>query len=185
MGVMKTLWIVWMMVVAAGCGDDHKAKPDAVPVDASVDLVARGRNIMNVTGACTFCHTPLSPDGTRDLTRLLSGVDCLFDLDTDPLIGFGCLSSRNLTNDPTGLMNHCDSEIKNAFQNGHRTDGKTLTPVMPYWVFHNMTDLDASAVVAYMRTIPGVNHTVPPNEEPWLDINNGGDATISPYIDPA
>jgi len=174
---MKRLLMAVTMVAAVGCGSDSKPKPDAF-----VDPVARGQYIMNVSGACTFCHTPLNPDGSRDLTRLFAGVNCLFDVDTDPNNGVGCLSSRNLTNDPTGLMNATDDQIKDAFQNGHRTDGKTLTPIMPYWVFHNMSDSDANAVVAYLRTVPGVNHTVPPNEEPWLDINNG--TMTAPYLNP-
>jgi mono/diheme cytochrome c family protein len=176
---MKRLTIVALMLVV-GCGDNKVKHADAMP-DAQ-DPVDRGRYIMNVTGACTFCHTPLNADGSRDMTRLFAGVNCLFDIDTDPNNGVGCLSSRNLTNDPTGLMNATDAQIKDAFQNGHRTDGKTLTPVMPYWVFHNMSDDDANAIVAYLRTVPGVNHTLPPNEEPWLDINNNG--PVSPYIDP-
>jgi hypothetical protein len=32
---------------------------------------------------------------------------------------------------------------------------------MPYYVFHNMTDDDANAIVAYLRTVPGVNHEIP------------------------
>src|SRR5512135_488854 len=175
---MTRLAMVLTMVAAFGCGDNH-SKP--MP-DAFVDPAARGQYIMNVTGACVFCHTPLNPDGSRDMTRQLAGVDCLFDVDTDPTNGVGCLSSRNLTNDPTGLMNATDEQIKDAFQNGHRTDGKTLTPIMPYWAFHNMSDSDADAVVAYLRTVPGVNHTIKPNEEPWLDINNNG--PVSPYINP-
>ena len=83
--------------------------------------------------------------------------------------------------------------IKEAIKNGVRTDSKKLVPVMPYWVFHNMTDDDLDAIVAYLRTVPGVDNTVPPNEPPWSDINdnntaspvcNGGTCTATP-IDPA
>src|SRR5258706_5437928 len=169
------------MMVGFGCSDTKNPMktPDAAPDSPGRDKVARGRYIMNVLGACTFCHTPLNPDGSRDMTRLFAGVDCLFDIDPSTP-GFGCISSRNLSNDPTGLINATDDQIKNAFRNGHRTDGKTLAPVMPYWVFHNMTDADADSIVAYMRTIPGITHTVQGNEEPWASINNGGAMTLSP-----
>jgi mono/diheme cytochrome c family protein len=186
---MRSLFYAVAIVTLINCGDDGNSKtPDAAPPSgdgsgsgSNTAQVERGRYIMNTLGACTFCHTPLNPDGSRDNTRLLAGVDCLFD--TDAGSGVGCVSSRNLTNDPTGLMNATDTQIKNAFRNGTRTDGKTLAPIMPYWIFHNMTDDDADAVVAYLRTVPGVNHTVQANEPPWSDINDSGSAGLSPYIE--
>ena len=44
---------------------------------------------------------------------------------------------------------------------------------MPYWVFHNMTEDDQNAIVAYLRTVPGVDHQVAANEQPWASINDG------------
>jgi cytochrome c553 len=159
-------------VFTAACGDNQKpATDDATQPDSGRSSVERGRYIMNNLGACTFCHTPLNPDGTRDLTRLFAGVDCLFDVDP-ATANVGCISSRNLTNDGTGLKNATDDQIKNAFRNGMRTDGKALAPVMPYYIFHNMTDDDADAIVAYLRTVPGVDHTVKANEPPWSLIND-------------
>ncbi|MDB4955126.1 MAG: putative diheme cytochrome c-553 [Myxococcales bacterium] len=172
----------WRVVAIAvtllvACGDDRKAPAVADAAsphpDAGRTVVERGRYIMNNLGVCTFCHTPLNPDGTRDLTRLFAGVDCFIDIDPGTP-NFGCISTRNLTNDATGLKNATDTQIKNAFLNGMRTDGKAIAPVMPYYIFHNMTNEDADAIVAYLRTVPGVNHTVQPNEEPWASINNGG-----------
>jgi hypothetical protein len=168
MGTRVTLVVVSLFAILVGCGDNTKLPADAPPPDAGRTQIERGRYIMNTLAACTFCHTPLNPDGTRDLTRLFAGVDCFVDIDPTP--GVGCISSRNLTNDPTGLMNATDAQIKNAIKNGVRTDGKTLAPVMPYWVFHNMMDSDVDAIVAYLRTVPGVNHTVQANEPPWSFI---------------
>ncbi len=187
----------WQLVVVAalvgaslsGCGDGN----DAPRADASADgstqsQVARGQYIMNVLAQCTFCHTPLRPDGTRDLDKLLAGVDCFVDIDsptfTDNGNGTGCISTRNLTNHSTGLKNATDEQIKNAFRNGIRTDGKKLAPIMPYWVFHNMTDADADAIVAYLRTVPGIDHTVKPNEAPWSMYNDGQIPQV-PFADPA
>src|SRR5690349_16647166 len=137
---MNKLGFVMVAALAAGCGDNNDK-----PVDAAVDVApdgqspaARGQYIMNVLGACTFCHTPLLPNGMRDPARLFAGVDCFFDADSmtgeDNGNGMGCLSTRNLSNHATGLANATDSQIKEAFRNGIRTDGKNLAPVMPYWV---------------------------------------------------
>lgn len=196
--MMRARMVVALVVLAAGCGDNLPARPDASHEhpDAQQSPVARGRYIMNTLGACTFCHTPLNPDGSRDTTRLLAGVDCFLDLDPTTA-GFGCLSTRNLTNDVTGLKNATDQQIKDAFTKGMRTDGKILNDVMPYWVFHNMTEADQDAVVAYLRTVPGVNHQVQANEQPWAGVNDGttavcdmlGTAGTTPckadFIDPA
>ena len=199
MRTMRTAFV--MMAAAAGCGD-NTAKPidapvaiDAPSVDAGQTPVERGRYLMNNVAACTFCHTPLNPDGTRDNTRLFAGVDCLVDIPPcfgqptcmsapDPSDGFGCISSRNLTNDATGLKNATDAQIKDALLNGHRVDGKMLAPVMPFYLFHNMTDADANAIVAYIRTLTPVVHTVKPNEEPWASMNNASTPSAQP-IDPA
>ncbi len=174
---MTRLGGFWMVLaLVAGCGDNDKVAPDSGPADASTTDLERGRYIMNTLGACTFCHTPLLPDGSRDNTRLLAGVDCFVDIDpTDPNVG--CVSSRNLTNHPTGLANATDQQIRDAMRLGKRTDGKTLAPIMPFWVFHNMTDADIDAVVAYLRSVPGVDHQVTPNQQPWAALNEAPPAT--------
>jgi len=60
--------------------------------------------------------------------------------------------------------------VKNMFQKGMLPAGspvQTLNNVMPYWTFAFLTDDDASSIVAYLRTVPAVVHTVPANEPPW------------------
>lgn len=186
---MKRGWQLCVVatLALAACGDDNKVVPDAPMPDATAGQTPaeRGQYIMNVLGACTFCHTPLRADGSRDTDKLFSGVDCFVDIDSpnfaDNGNNFGCISTRNLTPDATGLKNATGEQIKNAFQNGIRTDGKKLAPVMPYWVFHNMSADDANAVVAYLRTLPPIVHTVKANEPPW-SLYNDGTIDQAPFI---
>jgi mono/diheme cytochrome c family protein len=179
---MKQILVV-LTLVAAACGDNNpKGNADAGTPDGGQSAVDRGRYLMNNVGLCTFCHTPLLENGMRDETRLLAGVACFFDIDEDPDSGVGCLSSRNLTNHATGLANVTDQQIKDAFTKGIRTDGKTLSPVMPYWIYHNMTDEDADAIVAYLRTVPGVDNAIPPNESPWVEINESDPRQLLPLV---
>lgn len=181
----------------SACGDDDSGHPDAgndagtdaghpQPKDSgtsnpgkdsgtdsgtdsgmmSMDPVARGDYLVNHVIACGDCHTPRKADGSLDESKKLSGVECFIDaVPNDDTMG--CLSSRNLTNDATGLKNRSDQEIKDMFQKGMRPDGKSLQPVMPYWIFGNMNDDDANAIVAYLRTIPAVQHMIPPNQAPF------------------
>lgn len=126
-------------------------------------LVARGAYLVNHVDACSDCHTPRDEMGAPQLDKFLSGSECLIKLPND-----SCLNSRNLTNDETGLKNRTDEEIKTMIRDGIRpaaTGDEPLFPMMPYYVFHNMTDEDLSAIVAYLRTVPAVVHAVPKSGE--------------------
>lgn len=185
---MNKLGFAVVLALAGACGDGNKpgtTTPDATGTETP-DPVARGQYIMNVLGECTFCHTPLLPNGTRDLDNLFAGVDCFVDITSPTFLdngdGVGCISTRNLTNHATGLANATDAQIKNALRNGIRTDGKKIVPIMPWWLFHNLTDADADAVVAYLRTVPGRDHQVKANEPPFSQYNEGQIDTIPPFI---
>jgi mono/diheme cytochrome c family protein len=138
---------------------------------SQADKVERGQYLVEHLAACGDCHTPRKSDGSPDESKHLSGVDCFVDADTaNP--NFGCLSSRNLTNDGTGLKNRTDQEIKDMFMKGERpadSGGKptALHPVMPYYVLGNMSDDDANAIVAYLRTVPAVEHRVTARQAPF------------------
>lgn len=148
---------------AAQPGTDSGA-PDGGKLSGAA-LIKRGQYLVENVGACGDCHTPRNPDGSPDLTRVLAGVDCLADaVPDDPALG--CIRSRNLTNHETGLKNRSDQEIKDMFLKGVRPDGKALLPIMPYYVLGNMSDQDADAIVAFLRTVPGVDHMVGPNQAP-------------------
>jgi mono/diheme cytochrome c family protein len=176
-------------LVVVGCSDDDEGgtppgsdagKDGGVVTDSAVPGdsgpmagdVERGKYLIEHVGVCGDCHTPRKADGSFDTARLLAGVDCFIDVDpVDPDVG--CLSSRNLTNDATGLKNRTDEEIKAMFLEGKRPVGSgdeptALYPVMPYWVLGNMTDEDADSIVAYLRTVPAVENRVTPAQMPFL-----------------
>lgn len=170
--------LLLLSVCLTACGD-NLAGPEPAPPDAGEDpLITRGRYLVNDVSQCPFCHTPRRQDGLPDPTRFLAGVDCV--VDADPLNDeVGCIHARNLTNHATGLANASDDEIKDAILNGIGTDGRNLLPLMPYWVFHNMTGEDTDAIVAYLRTVPPVQHMSPPNQPPFTPP-----AEVVPPIDP-
>jgi mono/diheme cytochrome c family protein len=126
----------------------------------------RGRYLVDHLYDCGACHTPRLPSGEPDPARYLAGVECRFDVDPAP--GRGCINSKNLTHHPRGLANVTDDRaVKAMIVDGRRPDGKLLHPVMPAYVFHNMPDEHADAIVAYLRSVPGVDHLVPPSEPPF------------------
>ncbi|HSZ84104.1 MAG TPA: hypothetical protein VLA14_17590 [Polyangia bacterium] len=120
---------------------------------------ARGAYLVNAVIGCPDCHTPMLPTGVPDMTKFLAG-----NADFVVLPNGDKLGSRNLTNDATGLKNISDDDIKSFFMTGQRGVGtslEVLNPIMPYYVFHNMTTDDADAIVAYLRTVPPVVNTIP------------------------
>jgi mono/diheme cytochrome c family protein len=159
--------------------------PDTGIADAGDDgaalaaKVARGSYIVNAVISCGDCHSPRGATGPIP-GKEFSGVDCF--ISTDPSHDAGCLNSANLTNDETGLKNFTDDQIKNMFLNG-KTPTRNLVNVMPYYVLHNMTDDDASSVVAYLRTLPGVSHTSRTNDPPFTPPANPS-APIDPALIP-
>ena len=131
------------------------------------DPIARGRYLVSHVAACPECHSPRRPDGSFDPARWLSGLDCYIDVvPADPNVG--CLSTRNLTNHETGLKNRSQREIADMLLTGTRPDGKALHPFMPYRFFANMRARDADAIIAYLRTVPGVERTAAPSQPPFL-----------------
>ena len=63
--------------------------------------------------------------------------------------------SRNITSHKTaGIGAWSDAEIKTSITKGVRKDGTKLLPPMGFDLYATMTDIDLSAVVAYLRTVP-------------------------------
>jgi cytochrome c553 len=156
---------------AADAAAADAASGDAAEGDGGVvlnDLQKRGQYLVDHVIACPDCHTPQKMDGSPDFSKYMAGGFCFI-----PGPGGTCLiASRNLTNHETGLKNRTDAEIKSMFLDGKRpsaTGDVPLFPIMPYYVFHNMKAEDADAIVAYLRTIPGVNNVVAP-KDPSLNI---------------
>jgi mono/diheme cytochrome c family protein len=121
-------------------------------------LIARGQYLVDHVIACSDCHTPRGPQGPLP-DQYMAGAECFAELPSG-----SCLNAPNLTNDPTGLANRTDEEIKTMITEGIRpsaTGDEALHPAMPYYVFYNMAEADLDAVVAYLRTIPPVEHAVP------------------------
>lgn len=114
----------------------------------------RGRYLVTTVMACGNCHTPVGPAGP-DMARALSGG---LTFDEPPFT----VTAPNLTSDPkTGLGEWTDAEIKAALVEGVRRDGTPLAPVMPSSFYHVLSPTDLDAIVAYLRTLPPVENTVP------------------------
>ncbi|UWQ23101.1 cytochrome c [Jannaschia sp. W003] len=97
---------------------------------------------------CMECHSPLTPEGPDFGEGFARGGFAFHG-------PWGVSVSANLTDHPDGLADRTDAEIRKMITQGVRPDGEAMLPPMPYGYFAGMTDEDLTAVVAYLRTIPG------------------------------
>jgi mono/diheme cytochrome c family protein len=125
------------------------------PAEADEAQIARGRYLVGIAG-CSDCHTPGGMMGAADMKRYLGGSDVGFSIP-----GEGVYVGENLTPDKeTGLGAWTSDQIVTAIRNGKRPDGSVLSGVMPYASFSRLTDEDAAAIAAFLKSIPPVNNKV-------------------------
>ena len=124
----------------------------AVADDAQV---ARGRFLVTIAG-CSDCHTPGALLGSPDMKRYLGGSDVGFAIP-----GAGVFVGQNLTPDKeTGLGSWTDEQIIAAIRAGKTPEGRALSPVMPYPALSHLSDADAQAIVAFLKSLPPVSNKV-------------------------
>jgi mono/diheme cytochrome c family protein len=137
---------------------------------AADEALERGEYLVRIMD-CTGCHTPGAIAGNPDFSKFLGGSDIGFDLP-----GLGIFYPSNLTpDDTTGLGEWSVEDIVRAVRTGVRPDGRGLAPIMPWQSFANLTDEDAHALAAYLKSLPPVQHKVP-------DPVGGPEAAEAPYL---
>jgi mono/diheme cytochrome c family protein len=125
-------------------------------VNAQQAAVERGKYLVTLA-SCTDCHTPGFFFGKPDMARFLGGSEVGFEIPD-----LGVFVGPNLTPDKeTGLGNWTDEQIVAALKTGHRPDGRMLAPIMPWKALASLTQEDALAIVAYLRSLPPVKNKVP------------------------
>jgi mono/diheme cytochrome c family protein len=154
---------VVITLLLAGCA----TTPPGGPGDA-----ARGKYLVSIMD-CGGCHTPGAIAGKPDFARALGGSNIGFRIP-----GAGLVYPPNLTPDPeAGLGRWTDAQIIRAIKFGERPDGRQLIPIMPWPRYSALTDADAAALVAYLRSLPPVRERAPARTlegqrppAPYLDV---------------
>lgn len=127
-----------------------------VPMTASTDpaVIARGEFLYTRGHECWQCH------GDRKEHTAPPKGGMVFDLTTGPF-NLGVFYARNITPDKeTGIGTWTDGEIVRALREGLSKDGSPLFPIMPTVPLHGLSDDDALAIAAYLRTLPAVKNEV-------------------------
>ena len=156
------------VVAASSCGQTGgggtAANPDSATTMTAEAKIEMGRRLTVIAG-CTDCHTPGSFYGAPDMSRNLSGSELGW---TGP---WGTTYPSNLTPDTeTGLGSWSEEQLVTAIRTGKRPDGSPILPPMPWPLYSQLTDEEAYAVAAYLKSIPPVRHakvaTLPPGAKP-------------------
>ncbi len=146
---------------ALGTPDPDPAKLSQLS-SADAARVAHGRYLVQITG-CAACHTSGALIGEPSATGQLAGSN-LGIAYTNPAQDLfpGVLYPPNLTPDAkTGLGSWTQAQIAGAIRRGTAPGSAAHLTVMPWPLYENLTDDDADAIAAYLRSIPAVEHQVP------------------------
>lgn len=121
----------------------------------AADLRERGKYLVTTIAACGNCHSPRDASGQVVAGQELSG-GVEFD---DP--GIGHIVGPNITPDAeTGIGKWSAAQIVTALRDGKRPDGTIIGPPMPIPVYRHMSDGDAAAIAAYLKSLKPIRHAV-------------------------
>jgi len=155
-----------VVLLAAGLGWLVFRKPAMHPpstlvVERTVARIERGRYLTHHVADCFGCHSDHVENafGFPPKPGTLGQGGFPFD---EKLGIPGLVCAQNITPDPeNGIGKWTDGEVIRAIREGVDRTGRTLFPMMPYKYFHEMSDEDVRSVVAYLRTMPAIQHRVP------------------------
>jgi len=122
--------------------------PVAMP-DLS-DQVKRGAFLVRMA-SCGDCHTPQERGQRKAGFEYAGGL-----LFTTPK---ATVMAANITPDASGISYYDEDLFVQAIRTG-KVKARSLSPIMPWHFYRNMTDQDVKAVYAYIRTLKPVKHTV-------------------------
>jgi mono/diheme cytochrome c family protein len=150
--------LVLVVVAAAGVGTLYAVtnnriaspfaavKPHLVTVHADAATIERGKHIATAVVKCQDCH------------KADFGGGIVVD---DPAIG--TVAATNLTTGAGGVLaKYDDALLERAIRHGVGYDGRGLW-VMPSSEVTGLADDDLAALIAYLRSLPPVDRTVPAN----------------------
>ena len=114
----------------------------------------RGEYLVRTVAGCQDCHTP-AKQGTA-IPGMDLGGGFKFN---DPGQGMAPVHSRNITMDVSGIAHYDEGLFIQTLRTG-QIPGRTLSHIMPFGGYTNLTDDDLRDMFAYLKTVPPVKHRV-------------------------
>lgn len=128
------------------------APPVAPPAEPPTDPAERGAQLVTLAN-CGGCHTPKNEDGSAKADMLLAGSPLREEF------------ASNITPDEeTGIGSWDEAAIAHFLLMGMYPDGSQVEGAMAQQIerrFSKLTEGDAAAIAAYLKTIPAVVNAAP------------------------
>lgn len=157
---------------AAGCTGKYRRPTTPERVEATAERIARGSYLVNQATSCGGCHTPREGNsilGGERTDAYLAGGSVINEAEMG-----ATLAVPNITPDvETGIGGWSEDELLRAIRDGVAKDGHLLIPLMPFNSYQFMSDEDARAIVAFLRSVPAVKNRVDreKNDLPFLPVS--------------
>jgi mono/diheme cytochrome c family protein len=114
----------------------------------------RGAYLVTTIAGCGNCHTPRDKSGKAIAAQELAG-GLEFDIPPAHVV------TPNITPDAeTGIGRWSEAEIVTALRDGKRPDGTIIGPPMPIEFYRQLSDADAAAIAAYLKSLKPIRHAV-------------------------
>ncbi|HLK91856.1 MAG TPA: c-type cytochrome [Polyangia bacterium] len=148
-----------LSLTLAACTGKYVRPTTPEKVVATPEATARGGYLVNQVAACGACHTPRVNlswlEGER--TDAYLGGGQVID---DAAFGMTVVMPNITVDAETGIGGWSDDQILRAVRDGVRADDQLLMPPMPFGTWAHLSDDDARAIVAYLRSVPPVRNAV-------------------------
>jgi mono/diheme cytochrome c family protein len=155
--ISRILAILSALLLTGAC---NRAGPDSAQADANPGAIAklsveRGQYLASIMD-CSGCHN-IGSFSPKPEEGHLQGGTIGFEVP-----GMGVFYPPNLTPHPdAGIGKWSERDIVTAVRTGRRPDGRILSPAMPWHAYSHLTDEDAAALAAYLKSLPPSPHVVP------------------------
>jgi hypothetical protein len=140
------------------------------------ERVEHGKYLVELLG-CGSCHTDGALIGQPSQDKRLAGSQVGIAY-SNPLEekNPGIVFPSNLTTDlETGLGSWSDTEIIQMIRSGVDRHGKRQLSIMPWQAYSKISEQDSQAIVAYLRGLAPVKHSIP-------EAVQRGQKTTRPFI---
>ncbi len=142
-GLIVLALAVVYIVTSVRIGKTYDVPAVAISIPSGEEAIAEGKRLVTIRG-CTGCH---GDD--------LSGQALI----EDPV--FAKIYSANLTGGQgSEIGEYDDAMLVRAIRDGVSHDDKPLI-VMPSYEYHGLSEEDVGSIVAYIRSLPAVDHEQP------------------------
>lgn len=143
-GLVLVAAVALYFVGGARLNKNYDIPVAAVSIRSGGDALARGEHIATAIGMCASCHGQ-NFGGTVEFA----------------IPGLLTVPTPNLTSGAGGVGGaYSDEDWVRAIRHGVGSDGRALM-IMPSSAFHSLGDADLGALIAYLKSLPPVDSSLP------------------------